>query len=93
MSIDLRQIAWMRSQWKRFRHILCICTGIAWLVCCAGIVLLGRDDLPILLAMIFMLLIVTGLFAYLLLMTRRELKSLDAQAVELRAQATRSKGS
>ncbi len=82
----------MRSQWKRFRHILCMCTGIAWLVCCAGIVLLGHEDLPILLSMIFMLLIVTGLFLYLFWMTRRELKSLDRQAIELRAQAVRAEG-
>lgn len=92
MSIDPRQIVWMRSQWKRFRLILCICTGIAWLVCCAGIILLGREDLPILLSMIFMLLVVTGLFIYLLWMTRRELKSLDRQAIELRAQALRAEG-
>ncbi|MFT5091040.1 MAG: hypothetical protein ACI906_000474 [Candidatus Latescibacterota bacterium] len=85
MTSDLRQIYWMRSQWKRFRHILWGSTGAAWLVCCAGIILLGHEQFLLMLALVFMFLVVTGLFIYLLIVIRRELKALEREAIEVRA--------
>jgi hypothetical protein len=84
-SMDLRQIGWVRSQWKRFRSTLCVCTGIAWVICCAGIVLVDRENLPILLGLAFMLAVVTGLSIYLLWTIRRQLQALDKQAIKRRA--------
>ena len=85
MTSDLRQIYWMRSQWKRFRHILWGSTGAAWLVCCAGIILLGHEQFLLMLALVFMFLVVTGLFIYLLIVIRREFKALEHEAIEVRA--------
>jgi len=85
MTTDLRQIYWMRSQWKRFRQILFGSTGAAWLVCCAGIIWLGQEQFLLLLSLVFMLFVVTGLFIYLLIVIRRELKALERDALELRA--------
>ena len=34
---DLRQITWMRSQWKRFRNLIWGATGAIWLICSSGI--------------------------------------------------------
>ncbi len=88
MPTDLQQIAWMRVQWKRFRRILWGCSGAAWLVCCAGIIVLGRERVWLLLALVLMLVVVTGILIYLLFVVRRELKNLEHQAIELRAAQT-----
>ncbi len=92
MSTDLRQIYWMRSQWKRFRRILWGCTGAAWLVCCAGIILLGEEQFLLLLALVFMFMVVSGLLVYLLIVVRRELKMLERDAIELRAAQSQPEG-
>lgn len=85
MATDLRQIYWMRSQWKRFRRILWGSSGAAWLVCCAGIIFLGEEQFLLLLALVFMLFVVTGLLIYLLVVVHRELKVLEREAIQLRA--------
>ena len=84
MSADLRQITWMRAQWKRFRRILWGCSGAAWLFCCAGILFVGQKQLPILIALAFMFLIVTGVFIYFFYVSRRESKNLERQAIAIR---------
>ena len=84
MSVDLRQITWMRAQWKRFRRILWGCSGAAWLFCCAGILFVGQKQLPILIALAFMFLIVTGVFIYFFYVSRRESKNLERQAIAIR---------
>lgn len=88
-SIDLRQLSWVINQWKRFRRVLCVCTGLAWCICCTGIALSEPEDLLIILSLAFMLIAVTGLSAHLLWTIRRELQSLDKQVVELRAEGHR----
>ena len=76
MNADLRQIHWMRTQWKRFRRILWGCTVAAWMLCCAGIILVGAEQLLILVALVFLFFVVTGVFIYLLFISRRETKKL-----------------
>lgn len=84
MNIDLRQITWMRAQWKRFRRILWGCSGAAWLVCCAGIILVGQEQFLVMLALVFMFVVVTGVFIYLFFVSRRESKNLERQASAIR---------
>lgn len=85
-SVDLRQLSWIRTQWKRFRRVLCICTALAWCICCTGLALSGLENLPIAIGLAFMLLVITVFSSHLLYTIRRELKSLDKQAVKLRAE-------
>ncbi len=82
----------MRAQWQRFRRVLWGCSGAAWLVCCAGIVFMGEEQFLLLLALVFMLVVVSGLFLYLLIVVRRELKALEREAIELRANQTQKEG-
>ena len=84
MSVNLRQIPWMRAQWKRFRRILWGCSGAAWLFCCAGIIFVGQKQLPVLIALAFMVLIVTGVFIYLFYVSRRDSKNIERQAIAIR---------
>ena len=85
MSSDLRQITWMRGQWKRFRRILWGCSGAAWLLCCAGIIIVGQEQFLIMVALAFMFLVVTGVFIYLFFVSRRESKDLERKAIAIRA--------
>jgi hypothetical protein len=75
----------MRLQWKRFRRLLWGCTGAAWLLCCAGLVLVEEEFLLVRLGLLVMLVVVTLLSLYLFLVARREVKALDRQAIEIRA--------
>ena len=85
MSADLRQITWMQPQWKRFRRILWGCSGAAWLLCCAGIIFVGQERFLVLVALVFLFLVVTGVFIYLFFVSRRESKNLERQAIAVRA--------
>ena len=91
MSVDLRQITWMRAQWKRFRHILWGCGGAAWLLCCAGIIFVGQKQLPVLIALALVFLIVTGVFIFLFYVSRRESKNLERQAIAIRTALSEEK--
>ena len=84
MNNDLRQIAWMRVQWKRFRRILWGCSGAAWLLCCASIILVGPEQFMILVSLVFMFLVVTGVFIYLFFVSRQERKTLEQKAIAIR---------
>jgi hypothetical protein len=79
MSVDLRQMTWMR-----FRRSLWGCSGAAWSLCCAGIIFVEQEQLPILIALAFMFLVVTGVFIYLFYISRRESKKLERQAIAIR---------
>ena len=35
--LELRDIAWMRLQWKRFKHLLSGATGMVWLLFSSGV--------------------------------------------------------
>ena len=84
MSVDLRQITWMRAQWKRFSRNFWGCSGAAWLLCCAGIIFVGQKQLPVLIALALVFLIVTGVFIFLFYVSRRESKNLERQAIAFR---------
>ena len=76
MDSELRHITWMCGQWKRFRRTLLGCSGAAWLLCCAGIILIGHDRFPVLVALVFLFFVVTAVFIYLMFVARREGKNL-----------------
>lgn len=81
---DLRQIAWMRQQWRRFRQLLWGATGAVWLLCCSGILLASEEQLLIRLALLLMLLLSSIYAIRLWLGARGEIKELERQAIELR---------
>lgn len=89
--VDLRQLAWMRLQWKRFRRLLWGATGAVWLVCCSGILLAGEDQLLVRAALLLMLVASTACSIRLLLTIRRETKALDRRAIEIRTALVREK--
>jgi len=89
--VDLRQIAWMRLQWKRFRRLLWGALGAVWLVCCSGILLAGEEQLLVRAALLVMLVASTVCSVVLFLIARRETKALERQALEIRAEMTRER--
>ena len=89
--VDLRQIAWMRLQWKRFRRLLWGATGAIWLVCCGGVLLAGDDQLLVRAALLLMLVASTACSIRLLLTARRETKALERRAIEMRAALVQEK--
>lgn len=46
---------------------------------------MGAEQLLILVALVFLFFVVTGVFIYLLFISRRETKKLERQAIEVRA--------
>ena len=82
---DLRQINWMSGQWKRFRRLVWGATGAVWLLCSSGILLLGEEDFLVRMALLAMFLLSTPAAAYLIIVSRRESKTLDRLAIEMRA--------
>ena len=92
MDSELRNITWMCGQWKRFRRTLLGCSGAAWLLCCAGIILIGHDRFPVLKALVFLFFVVTSVFfIYLMFMARREGKNLERKAIAIRAEMAAAK--
>jgi len=89
--VDLRQIAWMRLQWKHFRRLLWGATGAVWLVCGSGILLTGEDQLLVRAALLLMFAASTACSIRLLLTVRRETKALERRAIEIRAALVREK--
>ena len=89
MVLDLRQISWMRLQWKRFRNLLWGGTGAVWLLCCSGILLVDEKLFVVRIALLIMLAVSTGLGAWLFWAARREIKLLERKAIEARAEALR----
>ena len=91
MDSKLRQIIWMCGQWKRFRRTLLGCSGAAWLLCCAGIILVGEDRFQVLIALVFLFFVVTAVFIYLMFLARREGKNLERKALAIRAEMAAKK--
>ena len=91
MDSKLRQIIWMCGQWKRFRRTLLGCSGAAWLLCCAGIILVGEDRFPVLTALVFLFFGVPAAFIYLMFVARREGKNLERKALAIRAEMAAEK--
>ena len=90
MVLDLRQIAWMRLQWKRFRNLLWGGTGAVWLLCCSGILLVDEGQFLVRMALLIMLAVSTVLGVWFLWTARREIKTLERMAIEVRAEAIRN---
>ena len=78
----------MRLQWKRFQRLLGGATGMVWLLCCSGIIFIGgEEDTEWFLArmsLVAMLVAATGVSLWLFIVAWRELKSLEALAMDLR---------
>lgn len=91
MDSELRHITWMCGQWKRFRRTLLGCSGVAWLLCCAGIILIGHDRFPVLIALVFLFFVVTSVFIYLMFVARREGKNLECKTIAIRAEMAAAK--
>ena len=91
MDSELRHITWMCGQWKRFRRTLLGCSGAAWLLCCAGIILIGHDRFPVLIALVFLFFVVTAFFIYLMFVARREGKNLERKAIAIHAEMAEAK--
>ena len=79
------------GQWKRFRRTLLGCNGAAWLLCCAGIILIGHDRFPVLVALVFLFFVVTAVFIYLMFVARREGKKLERKAIAIRGEMAAAK--
>jgi len=91
MDSELRHITWMCGQWKRFRRTLLGCSGVAWLLCCAGIILIGHDRFPVLIALVFLFFVVTSVFINLMFVARREGKNLECKTIAIRAEMAAAK--
>jgi len=92
--LDIRQIGWIRQQWKRFRRLLWGALGGVWLFCCVGILYLTefQEGIALPLAMVIMLVISTVVGAYLHVVVYRRLKELDRMIIERRAEELREQG-
>ena len=75
-------------QWKRFRHLLGGATGIVWLLCCSGIIFIGGEEdtswFLSRMSLVVMLVASSGVSLWLFIVAWRELRSLEAMAMELR---------
>jgi len=96
--MELREIAWMLVQWKRFRRVLGGATGVVWLMCCSGIILLGDEEeiqwFWARMSLLFMLASSTGVSIWLFYTAWREMRELRGLAAEVRLehmQAARDK--
>ena len=85
MVTDLRQIAWMQQQWKRFRRLVWGSAGAVWMLCGSGILLLAEEAFIVRMALLLMLIVSVALTVYLLVAARRERKRLDRLTIEMRA--------
>ena len=65
--------------------------GAAWLLCCAGIILIGHDRFPVLVALVFLFFVVTAVFIYLMFVARREDKNLERKAIAIRTEMAAAK--
>ena len=81
--VNLRQIAWIRREWKRFLTTLFVATFGVWVFCCLGIVVVGAEYPMVRLALFFMLLASTGAWAYFSVSSWRELRQLKRLATDL----------
>ena len=84
-AFDLRQIAWMRLQWKRFRRLLLGATGAVWVLCSSGILLAGEEEFLVRIALLAMLVTATGLSLRYFWSAHREIKELERKTIEIRA--------
>lgn len=86
--MNLRDIAWMRVQWKRFRRVLGGATGVVWLLCCTGIILMGGEEeiqwFWARMALLFMLASSTAVSLWLFFTAWREMRRLKDLAAEIR---------
>ena len=83
--LELRQLAWMLLQWKRFKRMVWGATGTVWILCCSGVLLLPEEDFIVRIALLVMLVLCTIVSVYLLLVVRREVKELNRLTIETRA--------
>ena len=88
---DLQDIAWMISQWKRFRRLLGGATGVVWLLCCCGVIFIGGGEegdvsewFVTRIAFVVMFIASTGVSSWLFIAAFKELRRLDGEAVEMR---------
>ena len=92
---DLKDILWMRLQWKRFRRMLGGALGLVWLLCCSGIVFIGAEDdnewFAARMALLAMLVASSGVTVWLFIVAQRELRSLRVMADTLRLEAANAK--
>ena len=84
--VDLRQINWMKQQWRLFRRLLCGAVGVVWLFCSAGILLAPPEYFWVRMSMLFMLVLSTLYAVRLTWVTFRNLRALDRRAAEIRAE-------
>lgn len=86
--MDLRDLAWMRAQWKRFRRVLSGATGVVWLMCCTGIILMGGEEETqwfwARMALLFMLASSTAVSVWLFFTAWREMRRLHDLAASIR---------
>ena len=97
--LQLRDIAWMRLQWKRFKQLLGGATVMVWLLCSSGILYFSpagtetEDELPwfwIRIALLVCLILSTVVGAWLFFSARREIKKLEALGTEMRLEEARA---
>ena len=92
--VDLRDVAWMRVQWRIFRRILLGATGVVWLLCSSGIVLLRDDEqyqwFYVRMALLVMLAASTVVSLWLFVVAWRELRHLKHVGTEIQLEQLRA---
>ena len=94
--MQLRDIAWMRLQWKRFKRLLGGATVMVWLLCSSGIIFLPVEETEEVswfwarIALLVCLVLSTVAGLWLFISARREIKKLERLGAEMRLEEVRA---
>ncbi len=87
--LELRDVAWMRLQWKRFRRLLGGATGMFWLLCSNGVLFLPEEEdgetwFWARISLLVCLFCSTIVSLWLYIAARREIKRLERVSADMR---------
>ena len=94
--LELRDFAWMRLQWKRFKRLLGGATGMVLMLCSSGILFLpeekeGESWFWARISLLVCLVLTSVVSIWLYIVARREIKRLEALSTEMRLEEARAK--
>ncbi len=87
--LELRDVAWMRLQWKRFKRLLGGATGMVWLLCSSGVLILPEEEDGVTwfwarISLLVCLFLSTIVSLWLYIAARREIKRLERVSSDMR---------
>ena len=87
--LHLRDIAWMRLQWKRFKRLLGGATGLVWLLFSSGVLFLPEEEdgetwFWARISLLVCLVLSTIVSVWLFFAARREIKRLEGVSADMR---------